>query len=258
MKQVPEYAGLASDTSGRTFDQAPSAPTSRSTAALAPLAKATSCRPFPAGVRDVTLWPHRIAASEATDQHGAKLAPVDFRAPGRGVARLVEQDHPLLVHDALGILAGLDEAQESVVQAGHPERWLAGVLVDVEQAALPPCLRRCLRLVDRRRDPVPMQDAGERQAAKACADDADRLVHSCAPRVATASIDAGNCCRRRWPTMRAHARRVRGSLRAWMLVAGSRFSRRRGLHHATECGKSFEFTVRPGCSRFTIVCRKLL
>ena len=130
------------------------------------------------------------------------------------IAPFVEQDGPILVHDALGILAGADEPEEGVVQAGSLERGLTIMLVYVEQAALPSCLWRYFRLVDRRCDPVQMQDSGECQAAKASANNADRLFHGCAPSVATASIDAGDCFRRRWPTMRAHGRRVRGSLRA--------------------------------------------
>ena len=63
------------------------------------------------------------------------------------------------------------------MQAGRLQRELPVVVVDVEQAALRAGLGRGLGLVDRRRDAVDVQDAGEREAAEAGADDRDGCRH---------------------------------------------------------------------------------
>ena len=54
-KQVPVYVGLLSVTSGRTFDHAPSAPTTKSEIHVEPLEKTTWCLPLPTALVGVTF-----------------------------------------------------------------------------------------------------------------------------------------------------------------------------------------------------------
>ena len=54
-KQVPVYAGFLSVTSVRTFDHAPSAPTTRSEMQVEPFEKTIWCLPLPIALTDVTL-----------------------------------------------------------------------------------------------------------------------------------------------------------------------------------------------------------
>ncbi len=65
-----------------------------------------------------------------------------------------------------------------------PQGDLPGWFVDVEQAALSTRIDRRLPLVDRCRDPMEMEDAGQHEATGARAEDRDRLSHGCAPATA--------------------------------------------------------------------------
>lgn len=83
-----------------------------------------------------------------------------------------------------GLAALVDDRAELIREAGRLERTLPVVFVQVELAALSPGLRRPVSLVNRDREPVDVQDAGEREAAEPGADDRDGSVNrrSCAGR----------------------------------------------------------------------------
>ena len=168
------YSGVASESSGRTRDQAPSAPTSRLVVTVEPSAKVTSCRPSPSGADpgDLAPPPDR-AGRERVEQELPQVAAEHLGAAAGAVVGLVEQDSAVRVEHPRRLAALVDEAAELVEQAGRLQGELPVVLVDVELAALGAGAGRGLGLVDRRRDAVDVQDAGEGQAAEAGADDRD-------------------------------------------------------------------------------------
>lgn len=62
MNVTPEYRGLAGDRRGRSIDQAPSAPMTRSKVSSFPSSKRSLCWEF-SGLTLLTLWPHLIVPS---------------------------------------------------------------------------------------------------------------------------------------------------------------------------------------------------
>ena len=99
-------------------------------------------------------------------------------------------------------------------RAGRPLPGRTGQFArDVEQASLLPSRRRALGLEQRRPDPVPVQDAGEDQAAEARADDGDVRLQGRAPGGAPACWRTGG---RTSKTPAEHARAA-----GWTQTAGS-------------------------------------
>ena len=92
------------------------------------------------------------------------------------------QDGSRPVQDPVGLAALQDEAAELPAQPGGRERRLAVPGMDVEHAALRARGRRGVRFVDRDRDAVNVQHAGQRETAEARPDDRDRSS-CCSPRV---------------------------------------------------------------------------
>jgi len=75
---------------------------------------------------------------ERPEQQGAKLTSVDFQGAQTPRCLACRTGYTILVHDALGILAQPDEAQEALIQAGSLQRRLAAMLMYVEQPSLLP------------------------------------------------------------------------------------------------------------------------
>ncbi len=168
------YSGTAAESSGRTRDHAPSAPTSRSVVTVLPSAKVTSWRPPPRARTPLTLWPQRTvpAGSESSRMRRSSPRCTSGRPPlpsSGSSSRTV----PSGVENPRRLAALQDEAAELLGQAGRLEGGLAVVVVDVEHPALGARGRRGLRLVDRGRDAVDVQDAGQDESAEAGADDRD-------------------------------------------------------------------------------------
>nr|WP_245620496.1 hypothetical protein [Cryptosporangium arvum] len=107
------WTGFSADTSGRTRDHAPSAPTRTSVVALDPSANVSSCRPSPRDRAAVSLWPPADrACGQRVDQDPAQVAAEDLRArPG---TRVVEQHVPVGVEHPLGLGALVDVGPEPV------------------------------------------------------------------------------------------------------------------------------------------------
>ena len=178
MNVVPTYSGLASDSSGRIFDQAPSAPTRRLVVTVGPSAKVSSCRPSPRGWTSVTLRPHWIiSVGQGVEQDPPQVSAEHLGTPSRAVVGFFEQHRAVLVEHARRLATLVDDRAELVGEAGRFERELPVVLVDVELAALRAGLRRGLRLVDRGGDAVDVEDAREGEAAEARTDDRDWCRH---------------------------------------------------------------------------------
>lgn len=129
----------------------------------------------------MTLRPAHDAVRKRVQQHLPQLAARDLGALARAVVGAVEQHGPCPVQDPVGLAAGQDEVAEPLEQAGGLERRLAVVGVDVQQPALGARGRRGLRFVDRDRDAVQVQDAGQDEAAEACSDDRDGCSHRAPP-----------------------------------------------------------------------------
>ena len=161
MKTVPTYSGFASESSGLTFDQAPSAPTRRLVVTADPSVKVSSCRPSPRGRTSATLRPpldRRIG--QGVDQDPAQVAPHHLGTPAG--ARVVEQHRAVPVEaPATPSPALVDDGAERVGEAGRFERALPVLLVNIKLAALRAGRLRGVRLVDRRRDAVEVEDARE-------------------------------------------------------------------------------------------------
>ncbi len=85
------------------------------------------------------------------------------------------------VEHAQRLAALVDETEELVVETGVLQGELPVVVVDVEHAALRTGGGRGLRLVDRGRYAVDVQDPGERQPAEPRADDRDGGGHGVLP-----------------------------------------------------------------------------
>ncbi len=115
--------------------------------------------------------PPNGAGRERVEQDPSQLAPLHLGASARAVVGVVEQDGSAPVEDPCRLAALQDEAAEVVDQACRPECRLAVVVVDVEHPALRARRRGGLRLVERGRDSVDVQDTGEREAAQPGADD---------------------------------------------------------------------------------------
>lgn len=75
MNDLPTYSGAASESSGRTRDHAPSAPTSRLVVRVVPSAKATSWRPSPRARTPLTLCPHRTAPTGSESSRIRRSSP---------------------------------------------------------------------------------------------------------------------------------------------------------------------------------------
>ena len=139
-----------------------------------PSAKVSSCRPSPRGRTLVTLCPHWIVSAGSESSRIRRRSPRSTSGrPPVPSSGLVEQDGAVRVEDPHRLAALVDDGAELVDQAGRLEGELPVVLVDVEHAALRARRRRGLGLVDRGRDAVDVQDAGEREAAESGADDRD-------------------------------------------------------------------------------------
>jgi hypothetical protein len=164
---VPVYSGRAPDSSGRTFDQAPSAPTSR--LVVAAVAQRRD--------RGQLLAPLDRPGGQGFEQDPPQVAAEHLGTPAGAVVGLLEQQGAVRVEHAGGLGALVDDGVELVGEAGRGQGGLPVVLVQVELAALGPGLRRRLRLVDRGRDAVDVQDAGQGEAAQARPDDCDRCCH---------------------------------------------------------------------------------
>lgn len=77
------------------------------------------------------------AVGQRPEQQIAQLAALDLGAASVTVVRLLHADHGVLIEDAHGLAAGVDERAELLVQIGGAQGGLAGLLMDVEHAALP-------------------------------------------------------------------------------------------------------------------------
>jgi len=114
---------------------------------------------------------------ERVEQRAAQLAAQHLGAPTRTVVGLLEQDGPAPVEEPHRLTARQDEGAELVHQSRRLQCRLAGVVMDVEHPALRPRGGGGLRLVDRGRDAVDMEDTGQGQPAEAGADDRDVSGH---------------------------------------------------------------------------------
>jgi hypothetical protein len=121
--------------------------------------------------------PPDSAGRERVEQHLAQLAALHLGASTRAVVGFVQQDRPVPVEDPHRLAPLQDETPELIHQGRRLQGQLAVVIVDVEHPALRPRRRGGLRLADRRRDAVDMEDPGKRQPAEARTDDRDRGMH---------------------------------------------------------------------------------
>ena len=106
--------------------------------------------------------PPYAARGQRLDQKTAQVASGylglgRFAPPG-----LVEENISALIDYSLGILARKNEFEEFIVEAGGLQAELTVVFVDIQQSALRPRFWRRFRFVDRRLDPVHVQDPCER------------------------------------------------------------------------------------------------
>ncbi len=108
---------------------------------------------------------------QGLEQDAAQVAARHLGPAAGAVVGLLEQHRAVRSSTRVASPPSMDDRAERVGQAGGRERRLAVLLVDVEHAALRAASARGLGLVDRRRDAVEMQDAGEHEAAEAGADD---------------------------------------------------------------------------------------
>ena len=78
---MPQYSGATVESRGRTFDHAPSAPTTRSAEAVAPSANANSCRPLSRGRTAATFRPQTIrpGSSDAITPRLIHALPIGHR-----------------------------------------------------------------------------------------------------------------------------------------------------------------------------------
>ncbi len=110
---------------------------------------------------------------QRVEQDATQVPAQHLGTPGGALVGLVEQHRALRVERAQRLAALVDDRAELVGQAGRLERALPVVGVDVELAALRAGVFRGVGLVDRGRDAVDVQDAGEGEAAEARTDDRD-------------------------------------------------------------------------------------
>ena len=130
------------------------------------------------------------ALPERVEQHLPQLTALHLGTPARAVVRFLEQDIPLLVQPPHRLTALQDDAAELVHQTGRLYSKQAVVVMDVEHPALRARRWRGFRLVDRCRDAVNVQDAGEREAAESGTD--DRHVSSHADSLPVAYLPDGH------------------------------------------------------------------
>jgi hypothetical protein len=106
------------------------------------------------------------------------LAAVHLGTPAGAVIPLIQADVTSRVDDASGLAARMDQRPELVMQPSGPQRGLAGLLVNVEHAALGTGARSWLQVEDGGLDAVDVQHFGQSQAAEPAADDRDGVVRS--------------------------------------------------------------------------------
>lgn len=150
----------------------------------------------------LTLWPQADGTGrERVEQELAQFAALHLGPSAGAVVGLVVADGAVAVEDPHLLAAFEDEVAELRHQAGRLDRDLAVVVVDVEHAALRAGHRRGFGLVDRGRDAVDVQDAGQGESTEAGADDCDWGAHRgllCLPSLVAPEVRRG-----RW--QRAHA-----------------------------------------------------
>ena len=127
--------------------------------------------------------PMHDAVRKRVQQHLPQLAARHLGTLARAVVGPVEQNRPGPVQNPVGLAARQHEATELPGQAGRLERRLAVPGVDVKQPALGPCRPRGLCFIDRDRDAVHVQDAGQDETAEASSDDGDRCSHRGPPKL---------------------------------------------------------------------------
>ena len=137
MNVVPTYSGFASESSGRTFDQAPSAPTRRLGGHGRPVGEGQLVPAVAEGpdAGDLASPLDRLVG-QGVEQDPPQVAAEHLGTPARAVVGLVEQHRAVLVEHARRLAALVDDRAELVGEAGRFERELPVVLVDVELAAL--------------------------------------------------------------------------------------------------------------------------
>ena len=178
MNVVPVYSGLASDSSGRIFDQAPSAPTRRPLVTVGPWAKVELVPAVAEGLDIGDLAsPLDHLVGQGVEQDPTQVSAEHLGTPSRAVVGVVEQHRAVLVEHARRLAALVDDRAELLGETGRFERELPVVLVDVELAALCAGLCRGLRLVDGGGDAVDVEEASEGEAAEARTDDGDWRRH---------------------------------------------------------------------------------
>ncbi len=104
---------------------------------------------------DLRIPAHHVVG-EGTEQEITKVATDDLGPTAIAVIGFGQVDHGLVVEDAHGLAAGVYQRTEAVVETGRPQRFLAGVLMDVEHAALRPGGRRRVEIEYCRIDAVHM------------------------------------------------------------------------------------------------------
>ena len=101
MNVVPTYSGVASDSSGRTFDQAPSAPTRRPAVTVDPSANVELVPAVAEGPDAGDLAPPLDRpVRQRVEQDAAQVAAQHLGTPGGPLVGLVEQHRALRVERA--------------------------------------------------------------------------------------------------------------------------------------------------------------
>ena len=164
---VPTYAGFAPDSSGRTLDHAPSAPTSRSVVTVAPFPKLTSCLPPPTDTTATVLCPHRTipAGSDSSSIRRSSPRGTSGRPP-LPLSAWYSSHLAVLVENALRLRLRLDQPAKLRKQPRRLQRQLPVVFVDIQQPSLPSRVRRALRFIDHRGNPMHMQHPRQHQPAQ--------------------------------------------------------------------------------------------
>ena len=81
----------------------------------------------------------------------------------------------MLIQNPERLAFGAGDLQKLRFQPGLAHRALPGVRVQIERTALAASMARPFPLIDRRRDPVNLQQAGQRETSRAGADDGNVL-----------------------------------------------------------------------------------
>ena len=84
---------------------------------------------------------------------------------------MFKQDIAVLVEYPRCLTAGVDDFEELIEESRSLQRELPVVFVDIEHAALRSRVCRGFRFVDRRRNAMDVEDAGESQPAEPRTDD---------------------------------------------------------------------------------------